>query len=75
MNVSFLTYFDGETRVICLSDDNPTLPLGYSRQTDEGYEFASETYTLKEDRVVLQSQSGGRDCDGPITYYNEAAGY
>ena len=72
MNISFLTYFDGEPRVICLSEDKPKQNIGYSRETEEGYTFASETYTLEEDRVVLQSQSGGRDCDGPITYYNES---
>ena len=72
MNVSFLTYFDGQPRVICLSEDKPEQSLGYSRETEEGYEFASETYSLEEDKVVCQSQSGGRDCDGPITFYNEA---
>ena len=72
MNVSFLTYFDGQPRVICLSTEEPEQHLAYSRETEEGYTFASEYYTLEEDRVVCQSQSGGRDCDGPITYYNEA---
>ena len=69
--VAFNTYFDGRIRRIALTPEKSAFTLRYSRPDEEGYSFESRTFTLEDGYVRFHSASGGCDCDGPISYYDE----
>lgn len=51
-------------------EDGESLSGRRSWRTDEGYSYESFTVRRDGDMILLDRESGGRDCDGEIGYYD-----
>lgn len=71
MATRFWIRWNGSPVKITLSDERPAVKLAESGPTDEGYAYYEAEYKLFENGVALYIESGGCDCDGPISHYRE----
>ena len=69
MNARFWTWWNGDWVKLTLRPGEVVL-LYESHETDEGYSFQEERFEHDGDSLIRESASGGRDCDGPITYHS-----
>ena len=60
----FNTRFDGRTVRLSVGENEQPIDLRYSRPTDEGWEWKSERYFIRDGYLYNDNNSGGRDCDG-----------
>jgi hypothetical protein len=69
-NARFWTYCNGQHTKLTLKPEQ-TLDYDMVRQTEEGYEFLSETYDYDSETGLIHcdTASGGRDCDGTIYHH------
>jgi hypothetical protein len=48
-----------------------SIDLHYSKPTEEGYSYAHASLYNNGSAIEYESDSGGRDCDGPIDYHTD----
>lgn len=66
----FNHYFDGKDHRIVLKPGE-SCELSYSRPHEEGYSYDHASFFHNGDEIEYESNSGGRDCDGPIDYHTD----
>jgi hypothetical protein len=72
-DIGFFHYFNNAFHFVVLNEDKPEKHFTMYEDTDEGYH--SEANVLRLDieggNVILEVTSKARDCDGPLSTYDD----